>query len=143
MVLFNQFHDVLPGTSIARVHAEAEQDYAGVLAEAEALTRKAFRGMVPAGEGITVFNSLSWQRTELYPSLMELPGLGHRGRGPACPGYWGRAVEVTIPPCGWITLLPAEARTASRQQAVADRCSLENEHLRGAVQQQGADYQHL
>ena len=42
MVLFNQFHDVLPGTSIARVHA-SEQDYAGVLAEAEALTRKAFR----------------------------------------------------------------------------------------------------
>ena len=40
-VLLHQFHDILPGSSIAWVHREAEAEYARVAEELEALTAEA------------------------------------------------------------------------------------------------------
>ncbi|MFF7728962.1 alpha-mannosidase [Streptomyces sp. NPDC008001] len=58
-VLLHQFHDILPGTSIAWVHREAAQTYAAVAAELEGLIGEAvtaLAGDVPAG-GTVVFNA--------------------------------------------------------------------------------------
>ncbi|WP_374101071.1 alpha-mannosidase, partial [Streptomyces phytophilus] len=46
-VLLNQFHDILPGTSIAWVHRQAEQVYGEVRAELEAIIAEAL-GRLPA-----------------------------------------------------------------------------------------------
>ncbi len=56
-VLLHQFHDILPGSSIAWVHREARETYARVRAELEAITLAAQTAL--AGEGSTplVFNS--------------------------------------------------------------------------------------
>ncbi|MFJ7209067.1 alpha-mannosidase [Streptomyces sp. NPDC098789] len=56
VVLLHQFHDILPGSSIAWVHREARATYAKVRAELEAITDAAQRAL--AGEGSTelVFN---------------------------------------------------------------------------------------
>ncbi|MFF5447849.1 alpha-mannosidase [Streptomyces sp. NPDC012888] len=55
-VLLHQFHDILPGSSIAWVHREARETHARVRAELEALTAAAQTAL--AGEGTTrlVFN---------------------------------------------------------------------------------------
>jgi alpha-mannosidase len=56
-VLLHQFHDILPGSSIAWVHREARNTYAAVAAELTAIIDTAQRAL--AGEGGTelVFNS--------------------------------------------------------------------------------------
>ena len=96
-VLLNQFHDILPGSSIARVYEEARKLYGEILADAARVTEHACRSLVSGG-GTTWFNSLSWPRTSLVKT----------GRG------YGR---VTIPPCGWTSVvdesLPALPVTAA------------------------------
>jgi alpha-mannosidase len=56
-VLLHQFHDILPGTSIAWVHREAEETYAAVARELEHLIDTAQRTLAGEGEGTVVFNA--------------------------------------------------------------------------------------
>lgn len=59
-LLFQEFHDILPGTGIRRVCEEAEEALAQVIKSSKELSLKLLT--VLAGEG-AVFNSLSWDRT--------------------------------------------------------------------------------
>ncbi|KUN88038.1 alpha-mannosidase [Streptomyces griseoruber] len=79
-VLLHQFHDILPGSSIAWVHREAEAEYARVAEELEALTAEA---VVALGAGGTrVFNAGPYDRAEVIrtsagaPAYVEVPGSG-------------------------------------------------------------------
>ncbi|MBN1262433.1 MAG: alpha-mannosidase, partial [Anaerolineae bacterium] len=106
-VLLNQFHDILPGSSIARVYEEAERAYAEVIATATAIRSEAESALVTEDEALTIFNSLSWPRTVLAP----LPA-GYRGArnaaGEACLSQMCEGetwVETEAPPCGWTTLV--------------------------------------
>ncbi|MFI7504024.1 alpha-mannosidase [Streptomyces sp. NPDC049687] len=56
-VLLHQFHDILPGTSIAWVHREAEDTYAAVARELERLIDAAQETLAGPGEGSLVFNA--------------------------------------------------------------------------------------
>jgi alpha-mannosidase len=49
-VLLQQFHDILPGSSIAWVHREAERNYAVVAQQVEALIERALRALDDAGD---------------------------------------------------------------------------------------------
>ena len=80
-VLLNQFHDILPGSSIAKVYEEAAARYARVLSETEDMTSAAVSAIV-SGAGRTWFNALSWERR----ALVKTPA-----------GYG----TVTLPPMGW------------------------------------------
>ncbi|MEV0204400.1 glycoside hydrolase family 38 C-terminal domain-containing protein [Streptomyces sp. NPDC050788] len=57
-VLLHQFHDILPGSSIAWVHREARETYARVAAELEGIVADAHRALAgdPAGGTELVFN---------------------------------------------------------------------------------------
>ncbi|MFD5815843.1 alpha-mannosidase [Streptomyces sp. NPDC127038] len=74
-VLLHQFHDILPGSSIAWVHREARATYARVLAELEEITAEAVRAL---GSGApAVLNSSPYERTEAVgDTLVTVPGLG-------------------------------------------------------------------
>ncbi|NUW34990.1 alpha-mannosidase [Nonomuraea sp. SMC257] len=57
-VLLHQFHDILPGSSIAWVHREAEKTYAAVAEELNAIIDAAQRALAgDAGAGTLLFNS--------------------------------------------------------------------------------------
>ncbi|MFB7914505.1 alpha-mannosidase [Streptomyces sp. NPDC056061] len=58
-VLLHQFHDILPGSSIAWVHREAEAVYARVAEELEGVIGAAQRALAgaPEGDGAVVFNA--------------------------------------------------------------------------------------
>lgn len=93
--LLNQFHDILPGSSIARVYEEAARRYAFVMDGTADITQAATASLV-SGEGCTYFNSLSWTRKALVKTA---------------DGYG----VATIPPMGWTstvdTSLPAQPVT--------------------------------
>lgn len=60
LLLFNQFHDIAPGTSIARVHERAEAELETVRAESGKLLEEM---LGKPGEQMTVYNHLGWERT--------------------------------------------------------------------------------
>ncbi len=68
--LFNQFHDIIPGTSITAVHKQTEKDLSEVIDKANEIVDSACIGVVDNNNDyITIFNSLSWERK----ALIELP----------------------------------------------------------------------
>lgn len=110
-VLLNQFHDILPGSSIGRVYVEAARLYEKVLAKSDDLAHAA-RGMLPyAQDGVTVFNSLSWNRR----ALVQLPEAFRSGAQdsagnliPVQANEQGALGFVTVPSCGFTSLTPYE-----------------------------------
>ncbi len=79
-VLLNQFHDILPGSSIARVYEEASARYAQVKEETSAIVEKSIAALT-SGVGKTWFNSLSWDRKKLVKTedgygLVTIPAMG-------------------------------------------------------------------
>jgi alpha-mannosidase len=107
-VLLNQFHDILPGSSIHRVYEEAEAQLSAVIDTAEAIAADAQDCLLEEGpsDGVTVFNPLSWPRS----GLIRLPE-GYQGaadpdgrRLPVQKSQDGLTAEVTVPACGWVGL---------------------------------------
>ncbi|MFI9587318.1 alpha-mannosidase, partial [Streptomyces sp. NPDC052236] len=69
-VLLHQFHDILPGSSIAWVHQEAEAEYARVAKELEQLTGDAVAAVAQQqdhghGHGNWAYNTSPFDRTEV------------------------------------------------------------------------------
>ncbi|MDT0347311.1 alpha-mannosidase [Streptomyces litchfieldiae] len=85
-VLLHQFHDILPGSSIAWVHREARETYARLRSELLAMIDAAQRALAGDGPGTVVFNAAPHARG-------GVPGGGARPRegGP-------EALPVTVTP---------------------------------------------
>lgn len=139
-VLLNQFHDIIPGSSIARVHEEAEREYATVIegaAEVSAGATKALTGK--SRKAITVFNSLSWKRDALVALPEKMKGAATE-TGETLPSQVldGRTVVQVrdIPSCGWLSLKAAEP-VSGPNPLKATPTLLENEHLRIRINNRG------
>jgi alpha-mannosidase len=73
IVLFNQFHDILPGSSIREVYIDSAEEYQDALAignhelsqALEFITKNIDTLKIKDGMPVSVFNSLSWTRTDL------------------------------------------------------------------------------
>ncbi|MDI3422347.1 alpha-mannosidase [Streptomyces luteolus] len=61
-VLLHQFHDILPGSSIAWVHREAEKTYAAVAEELTGIVEAAQRALAGDGDTELVFNAAAHPR---------------------------------------------------------------------------------
>jgi alpha-mannosidase len=81
-LLVNQFHDILPGSSIDWVYEEAERDLGAVIEVANEITSRAQTGVAGPGPNLVVFNVNSHPRREVVD-------LGDRFR------------LVYAPACGW------------------------------------------
>ncbi len=123
-VLLNQFHDILPGSSIHRVYDEVDSAYGQVIDEASKTIKSATAALLnsKARDAVTVFNSLSWERDE----IIDIP----RGR-----------IRVTVPACGWTTVTASGSKfKPSRKRALvvkATENSLENDLLYAQFNQRG------
>lgn len=81
-VLFNQFHDILPGSSIPEVYETANPHWDAALDIATTVQTQALHTLAtaidlpeaphPTARPYLLFNALNWDRTE----LVEIPGLG-------------------------------------------------------------------
>ncbi|MFA5865476.1 MAG: alpha-mannosidase [Phycisphaerae bacterium] len=78
-VLLNQFHDIIPGSSIEKVYTDSKKDYTQVIESTQTLKDQAFSHLAKLvdtrGEGtpVVAFNSLSWDRNDVI--AVEVPGL--------------------------------------------------------------------
>ena len=95
IVLLNQFHDILPGSSIHEVYEDSARDYEAVLRELGTLKRKAAGLLTRSGPAsISLINTCGWERSGLV-ELDEDPG------APSQKTSSGTFVTpVTIPSCG-------------------------------------------
>ncbi|MGF1480604.1 MAG: alpha-mannosidase [Cyanophyceae cyanobacterium] len=78
-LLFNQFHDILPGTSIPEVFVDANQAWQAVVQAGTKIVSESLEAIAshiafpqpphPEAQPVVVFNALNWQRTEVvaYP----------------------------------------------------------------------------
>ncbi|MFG2696846.1 alpha-mannosidase [Kitasatospora sp. NPDC048407] len=74
-VLLHQFHDILPGSSIAWVHRQAEETYAAVHAELTGIVDAAQRALAGPGDGTVVFNGAPHARGGV-PAFGSAPRAG-------------------------------------------------------------------
>ncbi len=76
-ILLNQFHDILPGSSINDVYVDSHEQYRQVLSVAREIKSSGLKTVADradtSGEGapVVVFNSLSWQRTGVVEAPLD------------------------------------------------------------------------
>jgi alpha-mannosidase len=84
-VLFNQFHDILPGSAIPEVYVDANQDWREAEQTATAILNQSLQAIAaqidlppsphPEAQPIVVFNSLNWVRSQVVeltvPNLQD------------------------------------------------------------------------
>ena len=140
-LLLNQFHDILPGSSIHRVYQEAEAMHASVIELAQATAASAAGALLEQPGGLTVFNSLSWPRTALVALPADMEGaVTATGEGLDRQEWGGQTyVEAEVPACGWASLhaAPVKPAGAPRNGLTATTNSLENECLRLLLNERG------
>ncbi|MDX6592647.1 MAG: alpha-mannosidase [Gaiellales bacterium] len=117
-LLLNQFHDVLPGSSIAQVYDEAAQDHVAVLEGADGIVGAALHVLAGEGDGPTPANTLGFARS----GVVERPGDG--------------PVWVEAPPYGYGAVRDAPGSVTLTQ--TGDLIVLENERLRVELGRDGA-----
>jgi alpha-mannosidase len=99
VLLTNQFHDIIPGSSINRVYQEAEEAYQGLENSLAAITGPLQDRIHAGGPNkplLTLFNSLSWTREDpvfmpaslLGPELRGLRPAGVTPSGDYQAGFW-------------------------------------------------------
>jgi alpha-mannosidase len=123
-LLLNQFHDILPGSSIHRVYEEAAAVYENIIADAKRITKAALKEINKSQpkDKVTVFNSLSWERNELlnFPEGM---------------------MELKVPACGWKTInlkdIGQQSQGKRSQRVKISETSLENELLVASFNSRG------
>jgi len=131
-VLLNQFHDIIPGSSIHRVYEEAEASYTRAIVEAHDISSAAQGALTDASRAVTVFNSLSWPRKAVMPLPDGAAGATCNGEPLEVQRVDGDSrVMVEVPSCGWTTLqLDDEAHVPAGVGVVASDNRLENALLR-------------
>jgi alpha-mannosidase len=106
LVLLNQFHDVLPGSSIREVYDDAERIYAEAHSIGKQIYDEAIAVVlqhIPAGEGdLLLLNTLAWERSDpiQVPAQLAL-SLPHAQQTTDWEGNTVFLLDgVRVPPCG-------------------------------------------
>lgn len=141
-VLLNQFHDILPGSSIREVNQEAEKLYCRTLHDAKKLQSKALSTFTSA-DGISIFNNLCFARCE----LVELDNSFINGAIDSfnndiyCETINGKVYAlVNVPAMGNISLKPKLVTKATKKVFInqnAETISLENEFINATFSDSG------
>lgn len=112
LIMLNQFHDIIPGTSIPEVYVTSAEEYTKVFAlgdevlqgSLDALTDNTATNEAP-GKPYVVFNSLGWERSEVIciaggaqlASLAAYDRLGNRLTSEVEHGADGVRLHVLVP----------------------------------------------
>ncbi|WP_329379627.1 alpha-mannosidase [Streptomyces sp. NBC_01716] len=136
-VLLHQFHDILPGSSIAWVHREARDTYARVREELTEITAAAVAAL--GGGGKAVLNTSPYERTEIIEA--DTADIPEGAAAQALNGEGREAVAVRVPALGATGLAAAEpagaAPDVTTRSAGSDVITLDNGLLRVTVDRDG------
>src|SRR6267143_1219176 len=154
-VLFNQFHDLLPGSGIRENYIDAAEKYKEVEAIGSFELRKAFNEIAKQintasarnGAPVVVFNSLAWERKDI--GVLQLP----EGDNTDYALYDAAGKEVSsqvvqkgkysremlfeadhVPACGYkVFALRKQKPSALASALTSSRTALENEYFRVTI----------
>ncbi|MEP0948938.1 alpha-mannosidase [Leptolyngbya subtilissima] len=152
-VLFNQFHDILPGSSIPEVFEQANAEWQAALEMGDRILQTSLQALAerclfpaplhPDAVPVVLFNPLNWERSEVVNvSLSSLPQAfwqAQDAEGQTLPTQLEQADSPSllvyvpaIPSVGYrlIWLIPAEAAPSSSPPA---EWVLENAHLKAII----------
>jgi alpha-mannosidase len=133
-LLTSQFHDILPGSSIAEVNDEAIAEFAAIVSQAGRISDESAGALVGTGSRLLLVNSLSWDR-----GTMELTGVpeGSAISGATCQWVEGpsgdrrlAASGLDLPPLGGRVFGLAPAGTAEQSPFRFDGEALETPFAR-------------
>jgi alpha-mannosidase len=152
MLLLNQFHDILPGSSIRQVYEDSRAQFAQIDELGSDALRQAQRAITERigveQPGIVVFNSLSWPRTGLIELRWSeqlrhttiLDAQGQPARTQIVMDQGTLLLEVSdVPALGYQTfpLVPREAQSQPATEMVITPELLENQFYRITLNAQG------
>ena len=143
-LLSMQFHDILPGSSIARVYEEAEAVHHNVQAKASEMLDCAMAALTMQSEDtVTAANSLSFARKVLIdvPQSFANGAVTAEGEAVAVGEVDGQLkAYVEIPSVGAVSILPAETAAQTPEASVYENENsfvLENAKVKAVVDKQG------
>lgn len=137
LILLNQFHDVLPGSSIAKVYEDAQEHYDQILGQGKQMRNEAVALLADRvhtdGDSVVVFNTMSFDRDCLVIWDGEIDGLLDTDGTPIhCQKtYDGKTVFVApaVPSKGWKSFRIAAA-TVTAQNVEVSSNGIETDGLR-------------
>ncbi|MBR6165934.1 MAG: alpha-mannosidase [Clostridia bacterium] len=142
LLLTNQFHDILPGSSIARVYEQARADIARIRDASVRGAREALLAFCRNGPGVTVFNPSSHRitrviRTDSRFAEGAVTRDGVRFQAAACRD--GALVLACLEPMSALTMYPAEVPVHSTATAGRRGSTyvLQNTCLRAVLTEKG------
>lgn len=145
LVCLNQFHDIIPGSSITAVYAESQEQYAAVAAAGEAVRRDALATIArQTGGDIVIANPTAFARTDLAFWTGPLQDGKHLETADGTPvlaqvsevGGWlsaGTLAPYSVTPLRWVDG-PAPAPAISVEASPAH---LENDFVRVEINPAG------
>jgi alpha-mannosidase len=144
-LLFNQFHDILPGSSIREVYEDARNDFAGITERGERVRDAALAALTSAvrvdAPSAVIFNPAPFQRNEPYemalPAGVAVPDEAQRvGDGPD----GGTRVVMRaggVPGMGYAVHPLATGRPPVDSSLTVSKTVLENRFLRMELDEDG------
>lgn len=143
-VLLNQFHDILPGSSIHRVYEEAETLYKEVLEKSRQETALSCAKISGSGNDLIIFNSLSWERMEVVKLPRQFSSGAKTAEGDLVPiseTSDGILALVNVPSCGFVSLMPCDNAAITNNPVSIKQSGghfiLENSLLRAEIDENG------
>ena len=151
ILLFNQFHDILPGSSITEVYADADRDYADVLETAADETERAVDALTDstdASDTICVTNPVSWERDTVVSVPAESVSVDGEdlvaetpaGTEPVQYSADGNSLllnATSLPSLGATTVEISERADSPSNPLTASTDHVENDHLKVTFRDDG------
>ncbi|MDX2214658.1 MAG: alpha-mannosidase [Oculatellaceae cyanobacterium bins.114] len=155
-VLFNQFHDILPGSAISEVYDDANREWQAALQTATSILKTSLEAIAthisltppqPHSYPIFIVNPLTWNRSDVVAiALPHSPATGYQWQICTSRGEWLPTqleadllycLTSSIPGVGyavlWLCQCPIQAETLASPSAPTE-WTMENNYLRVKVE---------
>ncbi len=116
LILLNQFHDIIPGSSIHEVYEDSERDYREIFEVGEKLLNETIAALIPPGDDLVAIDTVGCGRTEVVELPFDIPTIqiAANGRPLAFVDMEPHLSRAKIDPA-W-TPLPKAAVAQARQE---------------------------
>ena len=146
IICLNQFHDIIPGSSIKKVYEDSKEQYEQILADGQKLKDNALSGLLPQipadGKSVVVFNPTGFERTDVVdvalPSAHGAYFAGQKLASYYCPNCGELSfLAEKVPAKGYKVFLLKEEENAAPEYLTVSPTHLENEFLRISLNDKG------
>ncbi|MBI5930507.1 MAG: alpha-mannosidase [Chloroflexi bacterium] len=133
LILLNQFHDIIPGSSIHEVYEDSERDYREIFEGGEKLLNETIAALIPPGDEWVAINTVGIFRPHV---VVEIPDKNTSTLQKAASG--NQLAIVSVHPMGWSRIDLGEISDDQVQVSEVDEnFILENKHLTATFRKDG------